>query len=101
TLASAIEAGRAVSLLDVREPWEFAHAQIAGSINIPMSTIATQLDAIRKLQGDNELVLICHHGARSMHVAQFLANQGFDELVNLRGGIDAWSTQVDATVPVY
>jgi rhodanese-related sulfurtransferase len=101
TLSEALTAGRAFVLLDVREAWEFDRAKIANSVNLPMSTLAARVDEIRELQDDKELVVICHHGVRSMHVAQFLASQGFESLINLRGGIDAWSTQVDPSVPVY
>jgi rhodanese-related sulfurtransferase len=100
-LAQAIQSGRSLALLDVREPWEFATAQIAGTTNIPMSSIPARINDIRTMQGEGELVVICHHGSRSMYVAQFLAAQGVADLVNLRGGIDAWSRQVDASVPIY
>lgn len=98
-------------LLDVREPWEFALARITNSVNMPMSTLARRVDEVRSLQGatvtstpSDELapiVLICHHGMRSMQCAQFLAGQGLTRLINLNGGIDAWSARVDATVPQY
>jgi rhodanese-related sulfurtransferase len=101
TLCEALTTGRELALLDVREAWEFEHAKIANSVNVPMSTLASRVDEIRELQNDKELVVICHHGVRSMHVAQFLASQGFDALVNLRGGIDAWSAQVDPSIPAY
>jgi rhodanese-related sulfurtransferase len=100
-LHNAIESGQKFALLDVREAWEFERAKIADSTCVPMSTLAARVDEIRELQSDKPLVVICHHGVRSMHVAQFLASQGFDELINLRGGIDAWSSQVDSSVPIY
>jgi rhodanese-related sulfurtransferase len=101
SLHEAIQSGRTLALLDVREPWEFDTAKIEGTTNIPMSSIPARLDDIRALKADNELVVICHHGTRSMHVAQFLAAQGVEDLINLRGGVDAWSRQVDPRVPVY
>lgn len=96
-------------LLDVREPWEFELARIADSVNIPMSTLVRRVDEVRSLQAataatSDELapiVLICHHGMRSMQCAQFLAGQGLTRLINMNGGIDAWSARVDATVPQY
>jgi rhodanese-related sulfurtransferase len=100
-LHKAIESGQKFALLDVRETWEFERAKIADSICVPMSTLASRVDEIRDLQSDKPLVVICHHGIRSMHVAQFLASQGFEALINLRGGIDAWSIQVDPSIPVY
>ena len=99
-LASAV-------LLDVREPWEFSLARIERSVNIPMSTLAGRVDEVRALQqvansvAVTPVVLICHHGMRSMQCAQFLAGHGLDHLINLSGGIDAWSTRVDPAVPRY
>ena len=92
-------------LLDVREPWEFELARNDGSVNVPMSTLVGRVDEVRALQGDDPvskpLVVICHHGARSMNCAQFLAGKGVEGLLNLRGGIDAWSQVVDPSVPKY
>ncbi len=95
-LASAV-------LLDVREPWEFEIARIERSVNIPMSTLVARIDEVRALQpsADTPLVLVCHHGMRSMQCARYLASQGVEHLINLTGGIDAWSTQVDPSVPSY
>jgi rhodanese-related sulfurtransferase len=104
SLQQAIESGRSVALLDVREPWEYQTAKIEGSVNIPMSTIPARIDDVRALQGDDaerELIVVCHHGTRSMYVAQFLEQRGVSDLVNLRGGIDAWSQSVDPSVPRY
>lgn len=90
-------------LLDVREPWEFALARIGGSINIPMSTLAGRVEEVRSLQqsAGTPMIVICHHGVRSMQCAQFLARQGLENLINLSGGIEAWSARVDPTVPQY
>lgn len=85
-------------LLDVREPWEFETGRIAGSTLIPMRTIPARL---AELDDDAPIVCICHHGARSMQVAHFLEQHGFAEVTNLTGGIDAWSRQVDPTIPLY
>lgn len=85
-------------LLDVREPWEFEHCRIEGALNIPMNQIPQQLDT---LDSARETVVICHHGMRSLQVAQFLSRQGFADVINLSGGIDAWSLEVDPAVPRY
>lgn len=85
-------------LLDVREPHEFAHCQIKGSINIPMNSVPARLN---ELDRDAEIITICHHGMRSGAVAEFLVSRGFTHIINLQGGIDAWSTQVDPDVPRY
>jgi rhodanese-related sulfurtransferase len=90
-------------LLDVREPWEFELARIGASINVPMSTLVGRVEEVRALRdaAAAPLVLICHHGSRSMQCAQFLAGQGLGPLINLSGGIDAWSQRVDPSVPRY
>jgi rhodanese-related sulfurtransferase len=85
-------------LLDVREPWEIATCALAGSISIPMGEIPARLDA---LDPDRPVVCICHHGVRSLHVAHFLSRQGFGQLFNLAGGIDAWAREVDPAMAVY
>ncbi len=90
-------------LLDVREPWEFETARIEHSVNIPMSTLVARIDEVRALQStpDTPMVVICHHGMRSMQCARYLAGQGVERVINLTGGIDAWSTQIDPSVPAY
>ncbi|MGF6600052.1 rhodanese-related sulfurtransferase [Paraburkholderia sp. GAS448] len=85
-------------LLDVREPWEIATAQIAGSVSIPMREIPARSE---ELDDDAEIVCVCHHGARSAQVAMFLESRGHAKVFNLQGGIDAWSRQVDPSVPTY
>jgi rhodanese-related sulfurtransferase len=87
-----------VGLLDVREPWEVAHCRIEGSLSVPMGEIASRLG---ELDPGRKTVVICHHGARSMHVAMWLAQQGFADVINLRGGIDAWARDIDPAMPVY
>ena len=86
-------------LLDVREPWEFEHCRIDGSINIPLSEIEERLDELK--QAEN-IVVICHHGGRSWQAACFLSAQNISEnIMNLEGGIDAWATQIDTRMPRY
>lgn len=85
-------------LLDVREPWEVSTASIAGATHIPMREIPGRK---AELPADAEIVCVCHHGARSAQVCQFLEAQGFGKMHNLTGGIDAWARQVDPTVGVY
>ncbi len=84
-------------LLDVREPDELATAAIPWAITIPMGEIPARMS---ELPRDEQIVCMCHHGARSEHVAHFLAANGYDA-VNLDGGIDAWSRAVDSNVPRY
>lgn len=85
-------------LLDVREPWEYETCHIAGSTLIPMQTIPARQ---QELEPDATIVCICHHGMRSMQVANFLEHSGFSQVINLTGGVHAWATQVDATMPIY
>ena len=101
--AAALCAGDAPPvLLDVREDWEVAVAAIrvsgAKALHIPMGHVPARLAELDPAQ---PVLCICHHGMRSAQVAHFLSRQGFDTVYNLTGGIDAWSTQVDAAVPRY
>lgn len=88
----------AVVLLDVREHAELELARIEGALHIPMHEIPERID---ELDPDKELVCICHGGARSRRVAEYLVAQGFTRVINLSGGIDAWSVHVDPGVPRY
>ena len=89
---------RAPVLLDVRDPWEVEVCRIEGSLTIPMNNIADQCSS---LDPDDEFVLICHHGGRSMQVAIFLERGGFTKLHNLAGGVDAWARVIDPVMAVY
>ena len=91
-------AAEAPQLLDVREPWEFDLARIAGSRLVPLGQLPMRLD---ELDPARETVVICHHGVRSMQAAFFLQAQGFRDVINLAGGIDAWSRDVDPETPMY
>jgi len=99
-LAAKLAAGRPAGLvlLDVREPWEFATAKIEGSVPIPMGEIPAR---IQELDPEDHIVTICHAGVRSMNVAVWLRNQGLEKVQSLRGGIDAWSREIDPNVPRY
>ena len=85
-------------LLDVREPWEFQTCQIAGSQLIPMGQLPA---ALKALDPERETVVICHHGIRSRQVAMFLEHQGFSNVINLAGGLDAWAREVDLDMATY
>lgn len=87
-----------IVLLDVREPWEYETAKIDGSAWIPMGEIPGRL---QELDPEAHIVAICHAGVRSMNVAVWLRNQGIEQAQSLRGGIDAWSREVDPQVPRY
>lgn len=89
-------------LLDVREAWEVQTAAMPGITHIPMNQIPAQVDDIAEAAAKaGAVVAICHHGARSMQVALFLESRGVAPLHNLSGGVNAWSIQVDPSVPQY
>jgi sulfur-carrier protein adenylyltransferase/sulfurtransferase len=93
-----LDAGEPLRLLDVREPWERAIAQLAGSINIPMGEIPTRW---QELDADSDIVVVCKAGSRSRRVAQFLSAHGFGRVANLAGGIDAWTRDIDPGLASY
>jgi rhodanese-related sulfurtransferase len=85
-------------LLDVREPWEYDKARLENSKLLPLRDIPARFGEV---DAKAEVVVICHHGGRSMQAAMFLEKQGYACVHNLAGGVDAWSRQVDPAVPVY
>jgi len=89
----------ALILLDVREPWEFQTASLADSLLMPMGDVTSRAHA--ELDPDAHIVVLCHHGQRSLSVAMWLRGQGFERAQSLAGGIDAWSRSIDPTVPRY
>ena len=85
-------------LLDVRELHEFNYAHIKGSVLIPLNQIPQRLN---ELDPEQEIIVICHHGIRSQQAAHYLQQQGFKNLVNLQGGVAAWASDCDLTMPRY
>jgi rhodanese-related sulfurtransferase len=85
-------------LLDVREPWEIALCQIEGSLHLPMHTVPVRCDEIDPAR---DVVVICHHGGRSMQVAMFLERKGYSSVLNLQGGVEAWACDVDPGMSRY
>ncbi|HEX7863987.1 MAG TPA: rhodanese-like domain-containing protein [Variovorax sp.] len=100
----ALNADAAPVLLDVREPWELQTASVAPQgftlVAIPMNEIPGRLAELKDGQPELRIACLCHHGARSQRVAAFLNQNGFDQLANVAGGIDAWSSH-DPSVPRY
>ena len=96
------QAGPAPVVLDVREPWELQSASVRPDgysvIAIPMNQIPARLAELDPAQ---PVACLCHHGARSQRVAMFLAQNGFGRVANVAGGIEAWSRELDPTVPRY
>jgi rhodanese-related sulfurtransferase len=97
-LSDMINSGELWLVLDVREPWEINIASVAGTLNIPMADIPDRYD---ELPADTRIAVLCHSGVRSDRVASWLAAQGIPAVANIVGGIDAWSLEVDSTVPRY
>lgn len=86
------------TVLDIREPVEVAICAIEDSVLIPMQQVPQQLEALPR---EHPLIIVCHHGARSAKVTEFLRNSGFDNAWNLDGGIDAWAGLVEPDMPRY
>lgn len=93
-----LSAGEAWQLLDVREPWEIGTARLENTINIPLRDVPMRHT---ELNAERPVAVICHTGGRSARAADFLAAQGFSTVANIAGGIDAWSRDVDPSVPRY
>ena len=85
-------------LLDVREPWEFAICHIDGSRLLPMREIPNAVD---DMDNEQEIVVICHTGVRSLQVCYYLQHEGFAKVMNLTGGVHAWATTIDSQMPTY
>jgi rhodanese-related sulfurtransferase len=98
-LKSLLDSGADVTLLDVREPWEYEAARIAGSKHMPMGEVPARFN--QELDPDSHIVVVCHHGVRSMNVTAWLRQQGFEKVQSLRGGIDRWAKEIDPSVPLY
>lgn len=97
-LKERLELGDPPLLLDVRESWELARCQLPGTTWIPMGQI---VDRVNELGREKEIVVVCHHGIRSWQVAKFLEHEGFENVANLNGGVDAWAKEIDPSMPLY
>ncbi len=93
------KSGATFTLLDVREPWEYETARLEGSKHIPMGDIPTR--APLELDPEEHVIVMCHHGVRSLTVTNWLRQQGFEKVQSVRGGIDGWARTVDPKVPLY
>ncbi len=96
------DGGNDRQFVDVREPQELEMAQVSGFQNLPLSQFATWSGAITQhLDPSKETLVLCHHGMRSAQMCQWLMSQGFTNVKNITGGIDAYSIKVDPSVPRY
>ncbi|MEO8837490.1 MAG: rhodanese-like domain-containing protein [Herbaspirillum sp.] len=88
-------------LLDVREAWEFNLCHLDDARSMPMNSVPQHLAELQAASATTEIVCICHHGMRSLQVAEFLEQQGCSGMANLNGGIDAWAQQIDPEMARY
>ncbi|MFZ0428515.1 MAG: rhodanese-like domain-containing protein [Acidobacteriota bacterium] len=88
-----------VQLVDVREDYEYRHCRIEGSVHIPLGQLLRGGEGA--LDPSKEIICCCHHGFRSSRAGQYLLARGFEKVLNLQGGIHAWSLEVDPSVPTY
>lgn len=95
---SLLESPEPPLLLDVREPEEYAIAHLPGCVLIPLGELASR---VREVPDDRPIIVYCHHGVRSLHAAMFLKQSGIEDVASMRGGIDAWSLQIDPSVKRY
>ena len=96
-----MDAGEPLMLIDVREPDEYSITRIEGTTLIPMRDIPANLQQLEARADEATLIIFCHHGTRSMNVVYWLRQQGVAACQSMAGGIDAWSTSVDSSVPRY
>jgi rhodanese-related sulfurtransferase len=93
-----LDEGNSLIILDVREHWEFQVAKIAGSVLIPLGQLEKRKE---ELDQEAEIVCLCHMGVRSFKAMKFLQSCGFKNVKNMAGGIEAWSLNVDPSIPRY
>jgi len=96
-----MDAGEAIRLIDVREPFEHAIASLTAAELIPMGTVPARVTHLEAEADEAMLVVFCHHGVRSLRVVNWLREQGILNCQSMAGGIDAWSAEVDQTIPRY
>ena len=100
-LKQRLDAGERLALIDVREPSEFQQARIESAELIPMRTVPAQLQKIEGYSDEGDIVVFCHHGVRSLQVADWLRQNGVSNAQSMAGGIDRWSIEIDPGVPRY
>ncbi|CCQ73436.1 rhodanese-like domain-containing protein [Magnetospira sp. QH-2] len=97
-LKQLLDDGEEICILDIREPWETAICGFDDSLRISMRNLP---ERVAELPRDKPMVVMCHHGVRSLHATQWLRHSGIDNAINLQGGIDAWARQVDRNCATY
>jgi rhodanese-related sulfurtransferase len=97
--AAQILRDKGARLIDVREAWEYSVTHVDGSLHMPMAQVPNRAPV--ELNTGERLIVLCHHGVRSLRVTEWLRKQGFDQAQSLAGGIEAWSLEIDPEVPRY
>jgi len=87
-----------VTILDVREPWEYERVHLPDCLHIPMDDLRDRLD---ELDREQTYVILCHHGNRSLQVATFMQSRGFKNIINLAGGIEDWAVSLEPGLTRY
>jgi rhodanese-related sulfurtransferase len=93
-----LDAGEQLLLVDVREPWEFDLCRIVGAKLVPLGSVPSNLPVFDQ---DDEVVIYCHHGKRSLDAVVWLRQQGVEGARSMAGGIERWSREIDPAVPRY
>lgn len=96
-----LKRGDGAVLIDVREPEEFAAARIEGAELMPMQSVPTEIQKLEELADNRDLLVICHHGVRSLNVVAWLREHGIENCFSVAGGIDRWSREIDLEIPRY
>ena len=95
-----LDAGDPLHLIDVREEQELAVCSLEGAEHIPMMSLFLGMKKTAAAQ-DASIVVVCHHGIRSLEATQFLKMQGFEDVKSMAGGVEAWAQRVDPSMPRY
>ena len=98
---SRLTGENAAILIDVREPEEFALARIDGAQLVPMQSVPGELQRLEAMADERDLIVMCHHGVRSLQVVAWLREHGIENCFSVSGGIDQWSREIDPGVPRY
>jgi rhodanese-related sulfurtransferase len=92
------ESSSSIMLLDVREKWEFDLCHIPESIHMPIAEVILRISELEKT---NPIIIICHNGRRSLYIGLELIEKGFDNVINLKGGVDQWADDIDTSMTKY
>lgn len=96
-----LKEGDKAILIDVREPEEFAVARIEGAELVPMQSVPGRIQELEGMADDHDLLVMCHHGVRSLNVVAWLRERGIENCFSVAGGIDQWSREIDPEIPRY